>query len=74
MVDALVHRRTRVVNILLLLVESGAVYCGIQSVYVVFILLDTYTVVDLGFSQAMNVITAMSIVAAVSTCQSFVLQ
>ncbi|KAE9397011.1 hypothetical protein BT96DRAFT_90142 [Gymnopus androsaceus JB14] len=56
--------RTRVENILLLLVESGAVYCGIQSVYVVFILLDTYTAVDLGFSQAMNVITAMSIVAS----------
>jgi len=64
MVDALVHRRTRVVNILLLLVESGAVYCGIQSVYVVFILLDTYTAVDLGFSQAMEIITAMSIVVA----------
>ncbi|KAE9405888.1 hypothetical protein BT96DRAFT_934626 [Gymnopus androsaceus JB14] len=35
-----------------------------MSVYVVFILLDTYTAVDLGFSQAMEIITAMSIVVA----------
>ncbi|KAJ4488998.1 hypothetical protein C8J55DRAFT_506762 [Lentinula edodes] len=59
-----IRKRTRSESILLLLIESGAIYCGIQSVYAVFILLDVYTVVDIGFSQAMNVITAMSIVAA----------
>ncbi|KAJ4488986.1 hypothetical protein C8J55DRAFT_506739 [Lentinula edodes] len=59
-----IRKRTRSENILLLLIESGAIYCGIQSVYGVFILLDVYTVVDSGFSQAMDVITAMSIVAA----------
>ncbi|GAW02623.1 hypothetical protein LENED_004288 [Lentinula edodes] len=59
-----IRKRTRSENILLLLIESGAIYCGIQSVYGVFILLDVYTVVGTGFSQAMDVITAMSIVAA----------
>ncbi|KAJ3984376.1 hypothetical protein F5890DRAFT_51177 [Lentinula detonsa] len=64
MTEALLRRRTRAQSMLLLLVESGAIYCAIQSVYAVFILLDVYTVVDVGFSQAMNIITAMSIVAA----------
>ncbi|KAJ3770908.1 hypothetical protein FB446DRAFT_129463 [Lentinula raphanica] len=62
--DAFLHKKTRAQRVLLLLVESGAVYCAIQSVYEIFILLDIYTVVDTGFSQAMNVITAMSIVVA----------
>ncbi|KAJ4491000.1 hypothetical protein J3R30DRAFT_3694966 [Lentinula aciculospora] len=64
MTTLFLRKRTRAQNILLLLVESGAMYCAIQSVYAVFILLDVYTVVDVGFSQAMNIITAMSIVAA----------
>ncbi|KIK56509.1 hypothetical protein GYMLUDRAFT_247762 [Collybiopsis luxurians FD-317 M1] len=44
--DAGLHRRTRVQNVLLLLIESGAIYCTIQTVYAVSILLDVYGPLD----------------------------
>ncbi|KAE9401936.1 hypothetical protein BT96DRAFT_937529 [Gymnopus androsaceus JB14] len=62
--EASIHKRTRVENILLLLVESGAVYCAIQSIYAVFILMDVYATVSFGFVKGLDAITSMSIVAA----------
>ncbi|KIK62168.1 hypothetical protein GYMLUDRAFT_552497 [Collybiopsis luxurians FD-317 M1] len=42
MKEAAFRKRTRVQNILLLLIESGAIYCTIQMLYVVMILLNIY--------------------------------
>ncbi|KIK69447.1 hypothetical protein GYMLUDRAFT_35508 [Collybiopsis luxurians FD-317 M1] len=42
MKEASVHKRTRAQNILLLLIESGAIYCMIQALYFIFILLIVY--------------------------------
>ncbi|KIK60855.1 hypothetical protein GYMLUDRAFT_244013 [Collybiopsis luxurians FD-317 M1] len=39
---AAVHRRTRVQKILLLLIESGAIYCAIQALYLVFYLVNAH--------------------------------
>ncbi|KIK51366.1 hypothetical protein GYMLUDRAFT_50601 [Collybiopsis luxurians FD-317 M1] len=39
---AAVYRKTRALNILLLLIESGAIYCTLQVLYTVVTLLNTY--------------------------------
>ncbi|KAJ3762953.1 hypothetical protein EV360DRAFT_78817 [Lentinula raphanica] len=60
MSDARLRKRTHAQSILLLLVESGAIYCATQSVYEVFMLLQmyyTYTIVDVGLNQATLVIS-----------------
>ncbi|KIK53016.1 hypothetical protein GYMLUDRAFT_944334 [Collybiopsis luxurians FD-317 M1] len=36
------QRRTRIQNILLLLIESGAIYCTMQALYAVLTLLNIY--------------------------------
>ncbi|KAJ3728867.1 hypothetical protein C8R42DRAFT_655181 [Lentinula raphanica] len=58
MSDARLRKRTHAQSILLLLVESGAIYCATQSVYEVFMLLQIYyTIVDVGLDQAILVIS-----------------
>ncbi|KAJ3766227.1 hypothetical protein FB446DRAFT_406583 [Lentinula raphanica] len=58
MSDARLRKRTHAQSILLLLVESGAIYCATQSVYEVFMLLQMYyTIVDVGLDQAILVIS-----------------
>ena len=42
MKEAAFRKRTRVQNILLLLIESGAIYCTIQILYAIMILLNIY--------------------------------
>ncbi|KAJ3771771.1 hypothetical protein FB446DRAFT_704387 [Lentinula raphanica] len=65
--NASLHKKTRAQHILLLLVESGAIYCVIQAVFEVSILLQVYsTVTNLSFVEAMNTIT--SIFGIVSAC------
>ncbi|KAJ3755584.1 hypothetical protein EV360DRAFT_72738 [Lentinula raphanica] len=60
MYDASLHKKTRAQHIMLLLVESGAIYCAMQAVYEVLILLQVYSTVlrfNLIFLEAMNIIT-----------------
>ncbi|KAJ3973014.1 hypothetical protein EV361DRAFT_948287 [Lentinula raphanica] len=58
MQDASLHKKTRAQHILLLLVESGAIYCVIQAVFEVSLLVQFYsTVINLSFVEAMNTIT-----------------
>ncbi|KAF5374046.1 hypothetical protein D9757_010052 [Collybiopsis confluens] len=40
--SAQVQKRSKVENLLLMLIESGAIYCGIQTIFVVVVLLDAY--------------------------------
>ncbi|KIK54250.1 hypothetical protein GYMLUDRAFT_264748 [Collybiopsis luxurians FD-317 M1] len=42
MQKAAFYRRTRIQNILLLFIESGAIYCAIQALYAIFTLLNIY--------------------------------
>lgn len=74
MSEVAVYKRTRIQNILLLLIESGAVYCVIQLLYTIFTLLDTYTAVHglLRSSEVTCVIEAVATVSAVSAVFNFV--
>ncbi|KIK57932.1 hypothetical protein GYMLUDRAFT_246588 [Collybiopsis luxurians FD-317 M1] len=51
--------RTKTQNVLLLLIESGTVYCAIQTVYTTLILLNTYKIATqcLAFADAMIIIS-----------------
>ncbi|KIK60877.1 hypothetical protein GYMLUDRAFT_43463 [Collybiopsis luxurians FD-317 M1] len=40
--EAVILKESRVQNILLLLIESGAIYCAIQALYIAFLLLKAY--------------------------------
>ncbi|KIK56492.1 hypothetical protein GYMLUDRAFT_47030 [Collybiopsis luxurians FD-317 M1] len=42
MIEAAIHRRTTIENTLLLLIESGAIYCTMQIFSTIFILLNVY--------------------------------
>ncbi|KIK69475.1 hypothetical protein GYMLUDRAFT_237265 [Collybiopsis luxurians FD-317 M1] len=61
MAEAAVPKRTRVENILLLLVESGGAYCTIQVMFTIFTLINTYGSVEMPY---LPVLSAISIVAA----------
>ncbi|KAJ3770909.1 hypothetical protein FB446DRAFT_805567 [Lentinula raphanica] len=66
MINAGLHQKTRVQRILLLLVESGAVYCVIESVYEVVAILTSYTAIGTHHLLILNTISSTSIV--VSAC------
>ncbi|KAJ3821723.1 hypothetical protein F5878DRAFT_709425 [Lentinula raphanica] len=66
MKDALLYKKTRAQHILLLLVESGAIYCTIQTVYEVLLLLEIYTTVDTSFIR--NTSITMSVYVLVAAC------
>ncbi|KAJ3835207.1 hypothetical protein F5878DRAFT_628571 [Lentinula raphanica] len=65
--DAHIKKKTRSQSILLLLVESGAIFCAIQTVYAVFILLQVYkTNINPGLNQAIAII--LDIFDAITPC------
>ncbi|KIK57912.1 hypothetical protein GYMLUDRAFT_737071 [Collybiopsis luxurians FD-317 M1] len=64
LVQAEVHRRTRIENVLLLLIESGAIYCSIQAVYTALTIVNTYAAVVNLPRFLLIVIEAISGVAA----------
>ncbi|KAJ3770907.1 hypothetical protein FB446DRAFT_846680 [Lentinula raphanica] len=66
MKNALMHEKTRAQHILLLLVESGAMYCAIQTVYEVLLLLETYTAVGTSFTLTIESIISVYFVLAAS--------
>ncbi|KAJ3821721.1 hypothetical protein EV361DRAFT_1036637 [Lentinula raphanica] len=66
MKNALLHEKTRAQHILLLLVESGAMYCAIQTVYEVLLLLETYTAVGTSFTLTIESIISVYFVLAAS--------
>ncbi|KIK57940.1 hypothetical protein GYMLUDRAFT_246594 [Collybiopsis luxurians FD-317 M1] len=55
-IEVAIHKRTRAQNILLLFIESGAIYCTIQVIYTLLTLLHIYGPVNSGgFLLAYNV-------------------
>ncbi|KIK69428.1 hypothetical protein GYMLUDRAFT_237222 [Collybiopsis luxurians FD-317 M1] len=65
MKEAARRRRTRVESILLLLIESGAIYCAIQTLYAVFILLNIYGPTrSVGFQEAYAIFGAIFVLAS----------
>ncbi|KAF5374045.1 hypothetical protein D9757_010053 [Collybiopsis confluens] len=60
--NAAIHKRSRAENILLLLIESGAVYCAVQLIYSVFVLLQTYWYTSP--STALHIITSVGIISS----------
>ncbi|KAJ3724328.1 hypothetical protein C8R42DRAFT_640374 [Lentinula raphanica] len=60
------HQMTRTQNILLLLIESGAVYCTIQGVFEVMALLEVYAVTSNIYSQVVNILN--DFINIVSAC------
>ncbi|KAJ3770910.1 hypothetical protein FB446DRAFT_129481 [Lentinula raphanica] len=67
MTNAGLHKKTRVQRILWLLVESGAVYCVIESVYAVVALLTNYTAIGTSHLLViLNIIPSTAVV--VSAC------
>ncbi|KIK57994.1 hypothetical protein GYMLUDRAFT_246372 [Collybiopsis luxurians FD-317 M1] len=61
--DAAIRRRTKVENMLLLMIESGAVYCIMQVVFIVASLLDIYAPVSGWFGQILGIIETMAPIA-----------
>ena len=60
-------RRTHGQNILLLLIESGAVYCSIQLVYSVLSMIQVYDEdIGLSFTLAATIFNALFIASSVS--------
>ncbi|KIK65156.1 hypothetical protein GYMLUDRAFT_39553 [Collybiopsis luxurians FD-317 M1] len=57
------YKRSRVQNILLLLIESGAIYCAIQMAYTVTLLINTHTAADSGFSNIFYLISGIGCVS-----------
>ena len=74
MSEVAVNKRTRIQNILLLLIEFGAVYCFIQLLYAIFTLLDTSATVHglLRSSELTCVVEAVATGSAVSAVFSFI--
>ncbi|KIK52632.1 hypothetical protein GYMLUDRAFT_251007 [Collybiopsis luxurians FD-317 M1] len=61
--DAAIRRRTKVENMLLFMIESGAVYCMMQAVFIVASLLDIYAPVSSWFGQILGIIETMAPIA-----------
>ncbi|KIK56228.1 hypothetical protein GYMLUDRAFT_821836 [Collybiopsis luxurians FD-317 M1] len=66
MAEAGIKRTTRVQKILLLLIESGAVYCTIQAAFTIVTILNTYATVDNELAETVLTILPLTGVASVS--------
>ncbi|KAF9075287.1 hypothetical protein BDP27DRAFT_1315830 [Rhodocollybia butyracea] len=58
-----IYKRSRVQNTLLLLIESGAIYCAIQLAYTISLLINTHTSSKSGFSNIFYLISAIGCVS-----------
>ncbi|KAF9075288.1 hypothetical protein BDP27DRAFT_1315832, partial [Rhodocollybia butyracea] len=58
-----IHKRSRVQNVLLLLIESGTIYCAIQLAYTISLLINTHTSSKSGFSNIFYLISAIGCVS-----------
>ncbi|KAF9058542.1 hypothetical protein BDP27DRAFT_1343343 [Rhodocollybia butyracea] len=58
-----IYKRSRVQNTLLLLIESGAIYCAIQMAYTVTLLINTHTSSKSGFDNIFYLISAIGCVS-----------
>jgi hypothetical protein len=66
MAQATLHTKSKAENLLLLLIESGAIFCAIQVVFVVLVIMDSVIVV----TKVFHVATGITYTATVSLSTS----